>query len=170
MRRVLALVIAVALSCGVACSSSAHGGGASATDRPLKPGEFKVGDFIVKDVTGKRDDVEQLASFRLDQACADQAVKFWARVGFDKQEAHVIRSYTTHMNRSEQRCLIDVHEFMTLKETGVVNTQTVFDATEGVEIAHAIRDRDGYRIAKGNDSEIMATPALGAWFDGLMTQ
>jgi hypothetical protein len=74
------------------------------------------------------------------------------------------------MNRSEQRCLISVVEFMTLKEAGVVRMQTVFDASEGVEIGHTIRDRDGYRIAKGDDAEKAATPALRAWFDGLMTQ
>jgi hypothetical protein len=115
-------------------------------------------------------DSDRLTSLRLATACADAGAAFWTRTGYAQPESHVTRSYVTHMNRSTQRCLIRVTEFMTLPDAGVVRMETVFDAAEGIEIGHTTRDHDGLRIAQGENSEQPITPALRSWFDGLMTR
>jgi hypothetical protein len=140
----------------VGCSDAA----APAMHNP--DGSVTVGGFTAR---VEKSDADIEAQLRLDRACSELAAQFWARSGYAHSD-RVLAPYATHVNRAESRCLIDVVE--SRGDGGII--ETVFDAGEGTKIGHA-SNRMGVRtIGRGRAAAVDETPALRAWFDGLMTQ
>lgn len=123
----------------------------------------------------------QLEELKRSRFCTDAAEKFWARHDWKNQhDMQNIVTYTSHYNKTLNKCLVDVHG-VSLKDQGqVMESEHVYDAFEdtviggrvllrkgGVEgaIQTVLFIKDGHTVRDKQE-----TALVQPWFDTLMTQ
>ena len=113
--------------------------------------------------------------------CADAAEAFWKRNRWkDEKDPLDQSSYTSHYNKSMNKCLVNVNEFNLEIEKGKVYEQdSVFDALENKSVAarwqvkkNGDSDTEPERYILFKDGRRVGTddvPSFLPWFQSLMT-
>jgi len=126
LKQSLVLPIAAAMLTNTACQ---------APDKPPNPS-----------AVAQRQTVDvQLGELKRSQFCTDAAEKFWARHDWKNQhDIQNIVTYTSHYNKTLNKCLVDVHGVSLLKDQGqVMEADHVYDAFEDTVIGGRVLLRKG---------------------------
>lgn len=120
-------------------------------------------------------DVEAL---KISQLCAESAQKFWLnwqqlqrRMG---SSVGATDSYTSHYNREQKKCLVDVTGFYAYPDGGSLTSENIFDAVEqaGIASRHTVsgnpRAKDHTDILDADSKPVPNTPENNKWFEDLM--
>jgi hypothetical protein len=124
----------------------------------------------------------RMEELKYSQFCTEAAEKFWKRHDWkDQHDLSQITSYTSHYNKTLNKCLVDVHGVLLLSsEKKVSESDHIYDALEDTvlggqvilrkggpegEIEAMVLVQDGHAI---RDEQKRA--AFVPWFQSLMTE